>query len=216
MASTPRQIYDHIAGYYDFLFGRVFRPGREEALRRLALRPGERVLEVGIGTGLTLPLYPRGVKVLGIDYSRRMLAEAQRRRTGLAALDAPELARMDAGCLALPGAVFDAVFAPYLVSVVPAPRLAVAEMARVCKPEGRVVILNHFRSETPAWRWLETSLTPLAEKTGFRLDLPVEAIQGLPGLTLEAECRVNLLKMWRVLVFRKTPARAAPGLPRTG
>ncbi len=204
------RFYDRFAGVYDHLFDHVFREGRAEAIRALGLSPGSRVLEVGVGTGLTLPLYPSGTEVIGIDISQPMLREARERagrengnhrRVGLI--------RMDAARLAFPDDTFDGVYAPYVVSVVPYPRRVVEEMARVCRPGGRVVVVNHFGSRNRLGAFLEKRLTPLTHFVGFRLDLPVEAILGIPGLALEENRKVNVLKLWRLLVFRKEAAEGA-------
>jgi phosphatidylethanolamine/phosphatidyl-N-methylethanolamine N-methyltransferase len=193
------RFYDRFAGAYDLFFDHVFREGRTEAIRAMRLSPGDRVLEVGVGTGLNLPLYPRSAHVVGIDLSGPMLREARDRgvRPGT------ELARMDATRLAFPDGCFDAVYAPYVVSVVPRPRALVAEMARVCRPGGVVVVVNHFGSRHPVGRWVERRLSPLTTHVGFRLDLPVDEILGLPQLKLENDRRVNMLNLWRLIMFRK-------------
>lgn len=198
------KFYDRFAAVYDLLFDEVFRPGRIEAIRAMGVRAGDQVLEVGIGTGLNLPLYPVGVRTVGIDLSAPMLREAQERldRQGDAARHVG-LVRMDATHLAFPDNTFHHVYAPYVVSVVPHPRRVVAEMARVCKPGGSVIVLNHFGSAHPVGRWVEKRLSPLTHRVGFRLDLPIEAVLDLPGLTLHEQRRVNMLKLWRLIVFRK-------------
>lgn len=142
--SPPRSgIYDRLAPLYDFVYGAGLEPGRRRAMTCLGPRPGERVLEAGIGTGLAARTYPSGVRVTGIDVSWPMLRRAAQRlrprqRDGLA------LACMDAGALAFPAGTFDAVYAPYLVNVVPDPILVGLELRRVCRPGGRIVLLNHF------------------------------------------------------------------------
>lgn len=203
------RFYDRFAAVYDLMFDEVFRPGRLAAIQSMALEPGDRVLEVGIGTGLNLPLYPAGVHTVGIDLSAPMLREAQERqqRTDSAARREVALVRMDATHLSFPDETFQHVYAPYVVSVVPDPRRVVAEMARVCRVGGSVIVLNHFGSRHPVGRWVERRLSPLTHRVGFRLDLPVDAVLGIPGLKLESHHRVNMLKLWRLIVFRKTAAR---------
>lgn len=136
-------VYDRLAPLYDVVYGLGLEPGRRQAMRRLAPRPGERLLEVGIGTGASTCAYPRGVHVVGVDLSWPMLSRAARRLR-----DAPgptvSLARMDAAALAFPSHAFDAVYAPYLVNVVPDPVAVGRELRRVCRPGGRLVLLNHF------------------------------------------------------------------------
>lgn len=197
--------YDRFASVYDLVFDEVFRPGRLEAIRAMTLTPGDRVLEVGIGTGLTLPLYPHGVCKVGIDLSAPMLREAQDRllKNPHGRASEVSLVRMDATHLAFPDNTFHHVYAPYVVSVVPHPRRVVAEMARVCKPGGTVIVLNHFGSRHPVGRWVERRLSPLTHRVGFRLDLPVDDVLGIPDLAVEDHRRVNMLKLWRLIVFRK-------------
>jgi len=203
------RFYDRFAGVYDHLFDHVFREGRAEAIRALELAPGSRVLEVGVGTGLTLPLYPAGTEIVGIDISQPMLREARERADRENGGKRVGLVRMDAARLAFPDDTFDGVYAPYVVSVVPYPRRVVEEMARVCRPGDKVVIVNHFGSRNRLGAFLEKRLTPLTHFVGFRLDLPVEAILGIPGLELEENRKVNMLKLWRLLVFRKTTVEGA-------
>lgn len=211
-AETVSRFYNRCAGVYDLIFDQVFREGRRLAFEAMNLRQGQWVLEVGVGTGLTLPMYPPGVRVVGIDLSAPMLAEASERRGQLGPGRSVGLARMDANHIAARNDRFDAVFAPYVVSVVPDPRRVVSEMARVCRPGGLVVVLNHFESRHPLHAWLERQLSPLTHRVGFRLDLPVETILDLPSLEVVSERRVNVFGLWRLIVFRRTETAAPRAL----
>src|SRR6185369_8784830 len=113
------------------------------------------------------------------------------------------LRRMDARTLEFADASFDHVFAPYVISVVPEPERVLAEMRRVCKPGGTIVVVNHFRS--PGWLlgFFERLLTPASQWIGFRMDLPLDVVQQAPGLELVHVERVNLLGLWRLLVLRR-------------
>jgi len=202
-AQRTERVYSRISGHYDLFFDRVFQPGREKAMRVLDLKAGERVLEVGVGTGLVLPLYPREVEVVGIDLSEKMLGEARERINRLA-LRHVSVLKMDAAHLQFPDGTFDAVFAPYVISVVANPRNVLAEMKRVTRPGGRIVIVNHFLSRNPVKASLEKALTPLTVHIGFRLDTPLESVLDDPELVLQDEQRVNLLRNWTLLRLDRT------------
>ena len=161
-------------------------PGRRYAVSLLTPHAGERILEVGVGTGLSLPLYPNGCDVVGIDISDPMLDRARARLSGLDHANVV-LKRMDARKIAYPDGHFDKVLAPYVISVVPDPSRVMAEMARVCRPGGTVIVVNHFQSTFAPLAALEHLITPLSTWIGFRMDLPVAAVTGTPGLTLRPD-----------------------------
>lgn len=206
-AHRTERVYSRLSSHYDLLFDRVFQAGREEAIRALELESGEKVLEVGVGTGLALPLYPRDVDVVGIDLSEGMLDEA-RDRIGRLGLRRASVMRMDASSLQFENGTFDAVMAPYVMSVVADPKLVLSEMKRVCRPSGRIVIVNHFLSRNPLKASLEKVLTPLSIHVGFRLDTPVATVLDDPDLTLELRRRVNLFGNWTLLRLRKSPPQS--------
>ncbi len=197
-ASVARayQRWSHI---YDFTFGGVLQAGRRQAIREMHLQPGQRVLEVGVGTGLTLPLYSSAQIILGIDYSPPMLAQAQRRLARMGDPAHVRLMRADAAHLPFDDASFDVVYAPYVISVVPDPVKVGLELRRVCRPAGRVVLLSHFQNEpTPAW--FERLLAPLAAPLGFKSDLllsPLLASSGLRPLSIQS---VNVPPIWKLVV----------------
>ncbi len=143
MASTGVTLYQRLAPLYDVVYGTLLQPGRRRALTRLSPQAGERILEVGVGTGFALRDYPAGSRIVAIDMSQAMLARA-RARQRRHRLDHVHLCRMDGEALAFPDGCFDAVYAPYVVNVVADPVRLTREMLRVCRPGGRLVFLNHF------------------------------------------------------------------------
>ena len=196
------RVYAVLARVYDGFFDWALGPGRKRAVSFVAPPPGGRVLEVGVGTGLSLPLFPADCRVTGIDISEAMLDQARERADALGRRGV-ELIRMDARALEFPDETFDVVVAPYVISVVPDPERVMAEVRRVCRPGGSVVVVNRFRSAGAIAQTIERLLTPLTCWIGFRLDLPVETVTGTDGLRVEHVERVNLLGMWRLFVLRR-------------
>jgi len=191
--------YGFLSGSYDFVFGPVFHPGRKEAVRVANDRPAQRILEVGVGTGLSLPYFRRDSQVTGIDISEEMLAKA-RRRVEREKLDHVQaLHVMDAEHLEFEENSFDAVLALYVASVVPSPARFAAEMRRVCIPGGTIVLVNHFTSENWALRWMERRLAHLARHIGFHADFPLDAFLQDSRLSAREIRPSNLFGYWRLL-----------------
>lgn len=189
--------YRRLSKQYDRFFGRVFEPGRRLAVDKMDCRPGERVLEVGVGTGLSLPHYPEGVHVTGIDVSPHMLERARNRLDGRA--DDVDLALMDAQNLEYADDSFDKVVAMYVASVVPDPRRMVAEMKRVCRPGGEFFIVNHFSRDRGAIAVLERLISPVSRFVGFRTSFPLEAFLAESELDVIETVPVNLFGYWTLI-----------------
>ncbi|MFN4263233.1 MAG: class I SAM-dependent methyltransferase [Thioalkalivibrionaceae bacterium] len=204
-----RSSYRRYASVYDWMFGAVFAQGRRRAIERLTLLPGGRVLEVGFGTGLSLPLYGEGINVTGIDISRDMLLRAQRRAGRQCEACLAGLCEMDGERLGFGDGVFDGVVAMYVASVVPNPGRLFAEMWRVCRPGGRIVVINHFSSRNAALRTLESALRPAARFVGFRPDMDLDAFVADASVTPQSVESANLGGYWKLLVFEK-PSVARP------
>lgn len=191
--------YRLFAGSYDFVFGPIFHPGRKAAVELANDRPHQRILEVGVGTGLSLPHFRRDARVVGIDVSKEMLEKGRRRveQRGLKQVEA--LLEMDAEAVDFEDNAFDAVLALYVASVVPNPARFAAEMRRVCKPGGTIVIVNHFTSPNPAVRWMERRLAPLAGRIGFHADFPLDIFLKASRLTVRETRPSNLFGYWKLL-----------------
>jgi phosphatidylethanolamine/phosphatidyl-N-methylethanolamine N-methyltransferase len=196
------RVYGVLARVYDGFFDWALGPGRRYAVSRLPIEPGDRVLEVGVGTGLSLPLYPRSSRVTGIDISDAMMERARRRVEELGWPNL-ELRKMDARSLLFTDESFDHVLAPYVVSVAPEPRRVMAEMRRVCRIGGTILVVNHFGSSNRLIARVEGLVTPMTEWLGFRMDLPVETVIETEGLEVTRVERVNLMGLWRLVEMRR-------------
>lgn len=192
--------YRRYAPVYDLLFGASLGPGRV-AMTQLVSRLAPRdLLEVGVGTGLTLAQYPTSARITGVDISRDMLATAQRR---VRPKDAGriDLRAMDAETMDFDDSSFDCVTLPYVLSVTPNPDRLVAEVRRVCRPGGHIVIVNHFSGQRQ-WRSIEALLRPLAAWLGFRSEFSLEQhVLHRSWQVLSVET-VNLLSLSRLIHVR--------------
>ncbi|MGE4055701.1 MAG: class I SAM-dependent methyltransferase [Vicinamibacterales bacterium] len=194
--------YDRMASVYDWLFGLSLQPGRLAAARSLSLKPGDVVLEVGVGTGLNAPLYPADCCVVGVDFSASMLTRAERRLAARRITNV-HLFQMDATDLKFADATFDVVYAPYLVTAVPDPVQVAREMVRVCVPGGRIVMLNHFLSRNPAISWVERQLATVSRHCGFRSDLDMDQFLERANLDPVSVEQVNFPPIWSLVICHK-------------
>jgi len=196
------RVYEKQASWYDLWFGPTLHHGRLVAIEHMGIAPGDRLLEVGVGTGINARLYPRNCHVTGIDLSPEMLEKARQRvqRQGVHNI---RLQEMDAAHLTFADDSFDIVYAPYVISVVPDPVQVVREMRRVCRPGGKIVIVNHFRSSNPILSRLERAMSPVTVHLGFKSDLD------LPGFLAQAHLqpisieKVNFPRLWSLVTCRK-------------
>jgi phosphatidylethanolamine/phosphatidyl-N-methylethanolamine N-methyltransferase len=200
-----RRAYKRWAPIYDNTFGKIADAGRQEAVN-LVNGLGGRVLEVGVGTGMSLPNYDAGVSVTGIDLSTAMLKKARKRvaREKLANVEA--VLEMDASDMDFEDGSFDVVVAMYVLTVVPDPKAVMAELNRVCKPGGDVIILNHFSSEDRFMRFVEKSFARFSEALGWRPEFPLETVMGEDDLKLVSRQFVKPARLFSLLRFRKAVA----------
>jgi phosphatidylethanolamine/phosphatidyl-N-methylethanolamine N-methyltransferase len=195
-----QKAYRRYAQYYDLAFGAIFHPGRKTAIEKLKCRPGERILEVGVGTGLSLNLYPENVHVTGIDLSADMLKKALQRVENQNLKQVEALVQMDALEMSFPDNHFDKVVAMYVASVVPDVGRLAHEIRRVCRPEGTIIFLNHFENKNLWVRKIESWVQPLAKFLGFHPEFPMEEFLQKTQFQVEQTIPVNLLNYWTVLI----------------
>src|SRR5574341_325853 len=190
--------YRRYARVYDMVFGAVLQPGRRAVIEALRLKPGDRVLEVGVGTGISLPLYPRDVRLTGVDVSSEMLERARARvaRAKLANVEA--LLEMDAEQMSFPDASFDKVVAMYVISVVPRPAKVLEELHRVCRPDGEIFLVNHFQSDNPILGGFERAIGAFSSQIGFDPQVNLRSL--VPSSANGDVSRVNLL--WKMVRLR--------------
>jgi phosphatidylethanolamine/phosphatidyl-N-methylethanolamine N-methyltransferase len=195
------RVYSDLAIIYDSIFGRMFIDSEHSVIDSLKLRPNQRVLEVGVGTGIALDAYPPYVHVVGIDPSSDMLAVAQK-RVRENKLSNVELRPGDALNLDFPDASFDDVTTFHVMTVVPDPVKMMREMIRVCKPGGRIVIINHFGSEKPVLYALVSMFNPITRHLGWTLRLRARHILEGQPIVVERNERLKL-SVHRLIVARK-------------
>jgi Methylase involved in ubiquinone/menaquinone biosynthesis len=163
--------YDRWAPVYDVVFGKVFTTGRRESIE-VAEAIGGRVLEVGVGTGISLPQYSRKTKLVGVDIADAMLDKARDRVRKLGLTNVEQIAVMDAEALDFPDNSFDVVVAQYVVTAVPNPEVALDEFARVTRPGGEIVITTRIGAEKGLRGGIEKALMPVTSKLGWRTEFP--------------------------------------------
>ncbi len=200
--SAVEKSYARWAPVYDRTFGALTTIGRKRTVNYICERGGD-VLEVGVGTGLALPLYDDRVSVTGIDYSTDMLAKARARIAGAGLSHVKELRQMDARTLAFPDNSFDTVAAMHVLSVVPEPECVMAEIARVCKPGGQVVIANHFQRDKGFLAGIEKLFAPLENLIGWHSDFRMATIMVDDRLSILSQSALPPLGMMTFLVLEK-------------
>ena len=201
--------YRRWAPVYDNTFGWVAGEGRKHAVEIINASEG-RVLEVGVGTGLSLPGYRRDLEIVGIDLSPEMLQKARERVAVEGLANVTGLHEMDAGDLKFPDSSFDTVVAMYVMTVVPDPEKVMRELARVCRPGGQVLIVNHFSTEDGMRGWVERRMAPFADKLGWRPVFDVQRVMGCGDLELIERRGLRPLGLFTMMRFRKVgQSRAA-------
>ena len=203
-----RTAYRRWAPVYDNTIGRVVSEGRKRAVDIVNTRCG-RVLEVGVGTGLSLPAYRRELEIVGIDLSPEMLKKARERVAAEGLANVTGLHEMDASDLEFPDGSFDTVVAMFVMTVVPEPEKVMRELARVCRPGGEVLIVNHFSTEEGVRGWVERRMAPFGEKLGWRPVFDLERVMVCDDLKLIERRPLRPIGLFTMLRFRKADSGQA-------
>jgi phosphatidylethanolamine/phosphatidyl-N-methylethanolamine N-methyltransferase len=199
--------YGRWAPVYDLVFGKVFDAGRQSTIAE-ADRIGGRILDVGVGTGLSLSDYSRSTKICGVDISEPMLRRAHARVLAEKLDNVEVLAVMDAKNLAFPTSFFDAVVAQYVITAVPDPEGTLDEFVRVLKPGGELILVNHIGAEQGARRAFELAFAPLARRLGWRPEFPWARLVNWAarhgGVTLAERRPMPPMGHFSLIRYRKT------------
>ena len=204
---SVRHAYRRWAPVYDRTFGHVAEAGRKHAVKIVNDRTGT-VLEVGVGTGLSLPCYGDHLTVTGIDLSPEMLEKARERVEREKLENVAGLHEMDASALAVSDESFDTVVAMYVMTVVPEPEKVMCELERVCATGGEVILVNHFSRDGDLRGWLERRLAPFADLLGWNSVFPVERVLVCKNLRLVERRSLGLVGLFTMLRFVKEPGHA--------
>ena len=202
-----RDAYRRWAPVYDYTFGAFSTAGRRHAVEIINGSTG-RVLEVGVGTGLALPNYKKHLDIVGIDLAPEMLEKARERVKTEQLTNVSGLYEMDASNLRFPDNSFDTVAAMYLITVVPDPQKVMLELARVTKPGGEVMLVNHFSQEEGVRGWVERQMAPFADLVGWHSIFDVSRVMVCPDLKLMERRSLRPWGIFTMMRFRKDAAAA--------
>ena len=202
--TSVRDAYRRWAPIYDLTFGKIAEAGRKNAVQIINRRRG-RVLEVGVGTGLSLPCYGSHLTITGIDLSPEMLAKAEDKVDRHNLANVAGLHEMDAGALAFPDESFDTVVAMYVMTVVPEPERVMLELERVCATGGEVILVNHFSEDEGVRGFLERKLAPFADLIGWRPVFDIDQVLVCEDLRLAERRSLRPFGLFTMLRFVKEP-----------
>jgi phosphatidylethanolamine/phosphatidyl-N-methylethanolamine N-methyltransferase len=203
--TSVRDAYRRWAPIYDLTFGKIAEAGRKNAVQIINRRRG-RVLEVGVGTGLSLPCYGSHLTITGIDLSPEMLAKAEDKVDRHNLANVAGLHEMDAGALAFPDESFDTVVAMYVMTVVPVPQRVMRELERVCAAGGEVILVNHFSEDEGVRGFLERKLAPFADLIGWRPVFDIDQVLVCEDLRLAERRSLRPFGLFTMLRFVKEPS----------
>ena len=205
-SAAVKTAYRRWAGFYDTGFGLVSAAGRRRAIALANRLPGERVLEVGVGTGLALPLYAAGKTVVGVDLSREMLLKARERVARERLSHVLGLFEMDAQAMSFADSSFDMAVAMFTASVVPDARALFVEMSRVVRPGGYLLFVNHFLAERGPRLWVERAMAPAGRLLGWHPDFAREELVDPAVARPEIIEACHPLGLFTLLAYRRAEA----------
>ena len=193
-----QKIYSRYSCFYDIIFSQFFYPRIRLGLEKIGIKNGDRIIEVGVGTGLSLSLYPQSCKVVGIDITRKMLekAKAKKEKFGFNHVD---LFEMDGENICFVDNSFDHAVLPFVASVVPSVEQLMSEVKRVTKKGGKIIIINHLSSKLSFISSMEKLLTPVFMKLGWRTGLSVDTFSNRCNLHIEEVLKKYRLDPWFIL-----------------
>lgn len=198
---TVEKVYNAYALFYNQLFGKIFHPGRNNSINTInsIASQGAKILELGVGTGLSLPLYRPDLEITGIDISANMLKKAQKLAQTPKVQAKVSLQRMDAEKLSFADNSFDYVLGLYVASVVDNITEFLTEICRVCKPQGQVILVNHFSSSNPILNKLEQKIGRIHSILGFKSDFSIDPILQCEKLQIVDYQNTNIFGYWKIL-----------------
>lgn len=209
--ASTRKIYDFHSVFYDATFGRLVRRRIERAIRHMNIRDTDRVLDLGIGTGVSLNFYPDRGRIVGVDLSAGMLREA-RKKIEERRLRHATVFQADALRLPFADDTFDHVFISHVISVVSDPCLLIREAQRVAKPNARIVIVNHFQSTNRFIALVEKWLCPLCTRLGWRSDLALQDLVRRTGVEVDYRYKLESIDLWETVVMTNNKSAVAAGV----
>jgi phosphatidylethanolamine/phosphatidyl-N-methylethanolamine N-methyltransferase len=208
--ASTRKIYDFHSVFYDATFGRLVRRRIERAIRHMNIRDTDRVLDLGIGTGVSLNFYPDRGRIVGVDLSAGMLREA-RKKIEERRLRHATVFQADALRLPFADDTFDHVFISHVISVVSDPCLLIREAQRVAKPNARIVIVNHFQSTNRFIALVEKWLCPLCTRLGWRSDLALQDLVRRTGVEVDYRYKLESIDLWETVVMTNNKSAVSTG-----
>ncbi len=207
--ASTKKIYDMHSMFYDATFGRLVKRRIARAISHMNIADTHRVLDLGIGTGVSLNYYPNSGRIVGVDLSSGMLREA-RKKIRERGLDRASVFQADAMRLPFADDTFDHVFISHVISVVSDPYRLVQEAQRVARSGARIVIVNHFQSTNRFVALVEKWLCPLCTKLGWRSDLALQDLIRRTGVEVDYRYKLESIDLWETVVITNNKSAVAP------